>query len=403
MLRGGEMVTDQFDAERIVDAQRAGAVPPLGLSELCIGREDWLESVRHDLNFVSRGASKVRLVSAPWGGGKTHFLLMVKEEAIKMGFAVSHIELHSREAPFDRFEIVFPRLIRDVIFPRGDNLESVLDNWASSFPFYSAEDIARELRKVSPSLDFRAALRACLLHANGDLVTHRSILRDVAGWLGGDNLSLDLKRYGVYNPLKITNVGEMVGAFLKFIVQQGYKGMVVMLDEAEAITSLTQSKKRNEANQNIRKLLDNADENIGLYVMFATTPTFLNDPKRGARSYPALWSRIQNVFTPEMESVNTRSTIIPLKPLDENQFRVLAKKIMNIHSAAYSWQADNYISGQSVDVMIAKVTKQPEVLTIRMFIRTLVNLLDQVEHTKKANLFENLVVSLNIRNLTEVE
>lgn len=372
----------QFDCERIVDALRAGVVPPVHLGDLCIGRRQWLESVKYDLGFVARGASKVRFLSAPWGGGKTHFLLMARGEALTLGLVVSHVELNSREAPLDRFEIIFPKIIRGLLFPGGYNLESVLDTWATNFPYYSADEIGAELRRLSPSLDFRSALRACLTHAKGDVTAQRAMLRNVAGWLGGDSLNPELKKLGVYNSVKITNVSEIVGSFLRFIIQQEYKGLVVMLDEAEAVTSLTQSKRRTEANQNIRKLLDNTDENTGLYVIFATTPTFLADPIRGAKSYPALWSRIHNIAGPELEKISKRSIIIPLEPLELTELEELATKIITIHSRAYEWNTTEYVDVSSIKLFAARFVRECKDKMVRSFIRPLIYLLDQVEESK---------------------
>lgn len=372
----------QFDCERVVDALRAGVVPPVHLEEFCVGREQWLGSVKHDLEFVANGASKVRFLSAPWGGGKTHFLLMAREEASTIGLVVSHVELDSREAPLDRFEIIFPKIIRCLLFPGGYNLESALDTWAVNFPYYSIDEIAVELRRLSPCLDFRAALRACLTHAKGDPIAHRTMLRNVAGWLGGDSLNPELKKLGVYNSVKITNVSEIISSFLRFILQQGYKGIVVMLDEADAVTSLTQSRRRTEANQNIRKLLDNTDENIGLYVMFATTPLFLNDPVKGAKSYGALWSRIHHIVGPELERLSPRSVIIPLEPLGATELEEIATKVIMAHSHAYGWNPPAYMDNSCIKLFTARFLQESGDKTVRSFIRPLVYILDQVEESK---------------------
>lgn len=393
----------QFDAERIIDALRVGVVPPCHLSELSVGRRQWLESVRHDLQFVAGGASKVRLLSAPWGGGKTHFLAIVNEDALRLNFVVSYVELHSREAPLDRFEVVFPKLIRGLVFPGAATLESALDSWASQFPYYSAEEIGIELQNLSPSLDFRAALRSCLEHAKGDLAAHRVILRDVAGWLGGDRVSPELRRFGVYNPVGITNVTEIVGAFLRFIVHQGYGGLLVILDEAEAVTSLAQSTRRNEANQNIRKLLDNADEHVGLYVIFATTPTFLTDHSRGARSYPALWSRIRNVVSAGLEKASRRSIIIPLEPLDFGELEELATKGINIHSMAYEWDADKYIDDSTIRLYSTKFLQESRDKTVRSFIRGLVYLLDHMEEARDSSVFNSLVAQISFEDREDAQ
>lgn len=393
----------QFDAERIIDALRIGVVPPVHLDDICVGRNQWFNSVKHDLGFVAQGASKVRFISAPWGGGKTHFLLMVKVDALRLNFVVSHVELNSREAPLDRFEVIFPKMIRGLVFPGADNLESVLDTWATGFPYYSADEIGAELRRLSPSLDFRAALRACLMHAKGDLTTHRGILCNVAGWLGGDSLNPELKKFGVYNPVRITNVTEIVDSFLRFILHQGYKGMVVMLDEAEAVTSLTQSRRRNEANQNIRKLLDNTDEHVGLYVIFATTPSFLMDSARGAKSYPALWSRIHNIVSLGMEKASKRSIIIPLEPLKSAGLNEVAGKVIEIHSKAYEWNANHYIDNDNIKSFTTRFLKESKGKTVRSFIRTLIYLLDQLEETKDGSFLTSVIsqIKLEENEITE--
>lgn len=386
-----KQVLTRHDCERVIDALRAGVVPPVHLGEFCVGRKQWLESVRHDLRFVANGASKVRFLCAPWGGGKTHFLLMARNEALANGLVVSHVELNSREAPLDRFEIIFPTTIRGLIFPGGYNLESALDNWAASFPYYTVDEIGAELRRLSPSLDFRSALRACLTHAKGDPIAHRAMLRNVAGWLGGDSLHPELRKLGVYNSVKITNVSEVTGSFLRFILEQGCRGMVVMLDEAEAVTSLAQSKRRAEANQNIRRLLDNTDQHVGLYVMFATTPKFLNDPDKGAKSYPALWSRIRSVVGSGLQSASKRSIVIPLGPLTAEELVELADKVVEAHSCAYEWSATDYVDMGLIQLYTARFQAECDDKTVRSFVRPLVEILDQAEESKDHDSVGSLV------------
>ena len=356
----------QFDAMRIVEAYKVGVVPPCRLRELSIGRGLWLDSINDDLGHIAKGGSKVRFLAAPWGGGKTHFLLMLQENALKLNFIISYVELHSRDAPLDRFEVVFQRVIRGLTLPNGGTLESMLDSWASTFPYHSADEIGAELSRLSPSLDFRAALRACIMHSQGDLLMHREVLSNVAGWLQGDTVSPALKRMGVRNSIKITNVTEILGSFLIFIAQN-YAGLVIMLDEAEAVTSLTQSKRRDDANQNIRKLLDNTDAHKGMYILFATTPKFLQDPDRGAKSYPALWTRIRNVVSYELEMVSKRSPIIYLRPLNSEELKELAVKVVDIHSKAYEWDAFDYLNYQDIEVFMKKFTDTSANKSIRSF------------------------------------
>lgn len=392
-----------FEAEKIINALRDGVAPSSNLRELSVGRENWLDSVMHDLNVVVSGASRVRFLSAPWGGGKTHFLQLVKEGAVEHNFIVSYVVLHSREAPLDRFEIVFPKIMRGLIFPDGGGLESALDAWASNFTYYSEDEMGAELRRLSPSLDFRAALRACLSHCKGDALAHRQTLRDVAGWLQGDSLSPSLKKQGVHNTVKITNVAEILGAFLRFLVSEKYSGLVMMLDEAQAVTSLSQSKRRDEANQNLRKLLDNADEHIGLYIIFATTPQFLTDPSRGAKSYPALWSRIRDVVSSQLTKPSKRSLIIPLEPLSLPQLTDLGSKVSKIHSIAYEWNPYDYLDSEDIKQFVEKFTRESENPTVRSFIKPLVYILDRIEEAKEASLFDSLLDQIKFQENEDIE
>ncbi|GAG81724.1 unnamed protein product, partial [marine sediment metagenome] len=119
-----------FESEKILEALRKGVVPTHHLQRFSVGRNFWLDSIKSDLDFVRQGASKVRFLSAPYGGGKTHFLSLVKEEALKNRYVVSYVELHSREAPMDRFEIIFPKIMRGIVVSEDNKgLEHIFETW----------------------------------------------------------------------------------------------------------------------------------------------------------------------------------------------------------------------------------------------------------------------------------
>ena len=103
----------EFDAQRIIDSLRVGTVPTDQLKTLTVGRDDILTALRDDLDFIAAGGSKVRLISASYGGGKTHLLGLLSHAALNSNFLVSHVQLHAREAPFDQFEVIFSVLIRN--------------------------------------------------------------------------------------------------------------------------------------------------------------------------------------------------------------------------------------------------------------------------------------------------
>ena len=102
-------ILSSFEAEKLLGALRTGTVPVHHLELATAGRQFWLEAFDEDLAFVSQGGSKIRFISAHYGGGKTHFLNRIKKKALGKNFLVSYVELNSREAPMDKFETIFPK------------------------------------------------------------------------------------------------------------------------------------------------------------------------------------------------------------------------------------------------------------------------------------------------------
>ncbi|MFX0194901.1 MAG: BREX system ATP-binding domain-containing protein [Candidatus Hodarchaeota archaeon] len=378
-------IKEQFVAQQILECLRQGTVPKQYAPQVMIGRTFWLDALGEDMDFVANGASKIRFLSAPYGGGKSHFLSAVEQIAIEKHFLVADVELHSREAPLDRFEIIFPKIMRSLICSSGTNvLEIVFNKWLNSSQLYDRQAINQEVRAISQSLDFQAALRAFVEMADSSYPEDEQTKQAVLGWLCGDAISPILRKHThIRNKIAITNVSEIFGSFLRLVRRSGFSGVAILLDEAEAVTSLTQSRKRDEANQNIRKLLDNADSHEGLLIVFATTPSFLEDEKRGARSYPALWDRIKTVIkAPPCVQPNKRTLIIELEPPTKNELGKAAKFVLQLHSLAYAWGAASLFSDITLSKLVEKYLRTSPERVYRRFLRTLVGMLDSLEQAQ---------------------
>ncbi|MDI6734913.1 MAG: DUF2791 family P-loop domain-containing protein, partial [bacterium] len=116
-------------AYRIISALRKGTPPEEGVDLYSVGREQLLSYFNDKLiEIKDYGVSDVKLVSADWGHGKSHFLDLLRDLALKHNFVVSKVELHSREAPFDQLPIVTQRIMANIATPteRRNGLESLL-------------------------------------------------------------------------------------------------------------------------------------------------------------------------------------------------------------------------------------------------------------------------------------
>jgi len=385
------------EARKILEALKRGGVPKEYAELLAVGRKEWLSSVKEDLEFIAEGGSKTRFLVAPYGGGKTHFLTLVSNQAIKQDFVVSYVELQSREAPFDKFEVIFSKIIRQIITYEDAGVNHILNKWASTFPCYEANEISSELSRISPSLDLRNALRSYLHLASINTPEALRRRQDIIAWMQGDSLpSYVLKELGIRNKILITNVSDILSSFLSLLTSMGYHGLVLLLDEAEAITSLTISKKREAANENLRKLIDNTDDNKGLYILFATTPKFMNDPSKGAPSYPALWDRIRTVMSLPQAMINNRSIIMNLGPLTEHDLYLLGQNIIYIHGISWKWSATKVFSQDLLKTYVNKYKSSSPDGPIRPFLRTLIELLDIVQQNQDIITLNKIISELDL-------
>ena len=81
--------------------------------------------------------------------------------------------------------------------PDGRGIEHMLEDWARRFPYHSSQEAEANLRQIAPSLDFRAALRACLEYANTDSPDHRFRMQGILAWLQGYQVMSELKVKGM--------------------------------------------------------------------------------------------------------------------------------------------------------------------------------------------------------------
>jgi P-loop Domain of unknown function (DUF2791) len=324
---------DRKAAKLIVNALRRG-VPPRGQAlELTVGRDREIDYFSRKLDEVAEtGLSDVKFISAEIGGGKSHFLDILETLAKERNFVVSKVDLESRSTRFDHFEEVYRKLVGGIATEMhpNDGLTSILETWARQYQGATDTWIFAELRQI-PELP--AQLRSALLEYGKAVAKDEGVietLTDLISWISGEKVTAaQRKRLNVTAPIGRTNAAEMLRGLMGLFRVQGHSGFVVLLDEAESITSLMRVQDRNAANENIRSIIDGADENEGFYFVFATTPSFL-DPAaiKGAATYQALWRRISDPLAGRGRSLDR--VIIELPALTEAEYAMLAVRIKEI-------------------------------------------------------------------------
>lgn len=370
------------EAQEIVEAVRAGVVPRKRVGVYSVGRAKYQKALADDLAFVKDGGYKVRVLAGDWGYGKTHLLALFGEHALKEGFAVAHLELHAREAPLEKSELIVAGIIRNTIFPGGISLESYLRRWGETSELLDRQAIESWLQKTSPSLEFRAILRSVLASpASRD--SGSDLTADAVRWLAGGSATAALaKTTGIRGAIGPAVASDLLTSYIRFICASGSKGLILMLDEAEAITSLTRAQKRDDANQTLKRLLDNVDERTHFEIIFATTNKFLEDRERGARSYPALWERLRAALAASI--FNPRSTVLRLEPLSLPELFVLADTLQALHASAYRWSPS--LTKQHFKSLAHAIYGREQNGPPRRFVRAIVTALDLLEADSNASI-----------------
>lgn len=316
-------------AANIVAALKKGKPPHEYVGTFHVGYTPLLDYFRSKLDEVrDLGVSDVKFVNADFGRGKSHFLDLVRLLAFERGFVVSRVELHQREVPFDKLEIVIQRIIMNVSTAefRSNGFEKLLRKWAREQRGKSENELYAVLEDV-PMPQLRTYLVEFARAANVDPPAPRRII-ELLRWFRGEETPS--KRFN--------SVQEYLHSLTQFFRLIGYSGFVIMLDEAEAISSLTRGNRGSIANENIRQIIDNDQDSQGFYFVFASTPTFFAAPPGGqvrrgdpisVYSYPALRRRVENVLS-LMDPRSPDSVIVELPDLSDTDFLELAKKIRDL-------------------------------------------------------------------------
>jgi hypothetical protein len=321
-------------AEEITDADltalQAGQPPvsPELLQVMTLGREIWLDRFAQEClqDFIGAGGSKVKLLLGTAGTGKTHLLRCALLEAQRLGFAA--VWLSAREVRLHKL-VEFYRaiaatldgeaLVRGLCRQIGKNLQYpeyegnnlLFPQMCDKMDAVSARrEIQQTIRDFVNALDVLPCFKAFV----SGVLSYRMIhgredrLALALQWLVGEKLTRAQARdLFLLTSLKAGNARSWLNSLLKLLVASGQKGLVVVLDNLEALTEKDPETRRylytptavQDVYEVIRQILDDAELMSHLGLLLAGDSRLLEDDKRGLRSYDALWLRLQSGIVPD--------------------------------------------------------------------------------------------------------
>ncbi len=386
-------------AVQIVESLRKGIPPHRGVELYSVGNEKLMNGVRKQhLNGI-RDCGLIRFVSGSWGAGKTHLFRQLREAAFEAGCLVSTVELDTTSAALNKFQTVFASIIRQVATPSfysgqtkseaapfGIVLEEALI-WLGTGSRERIDEITGEhvavastslMRDHSIDIDFKKMIQhywETYVSESADVALIEQTRGEILQWFAGEGtVGSFRKRFGVSKLVAKENAKLMLQSLSGFVRLAGYEGLLILFDEAEQSYSVLRKAALKEAHNNLLSLINNIEALPGLFLIYATTPDFYNDPKHGIRTYGALAGRIGS---PEDRPPRALDTIWNLDAVETglDDYKVAAKKVREIYSKAYPDLSNELPSDDSLDSLVEHLHGQHSNFASVRFWRLLVSAL----------------------------
>lgn len=332
----------------MLSSLRDGTVPERGVELLTVGRDGWIRSLRQDLEDVAAGDKQVRLINGRYGDGKTHMMAVLRELALKSGFAVSFVTIKA-DVPLSRWDLLYKAIVLSIESDtsRGAGGLAAALNPTSPDPLIAGtfREKTRTIRSLT-SLNSSFA-KAAYGYATGQgvsLVDPMDDMLNYRAWLEGNAVSADTRRpLGLQTNIDKSNAYQMFSSLVVLLRHVGYRGFLLLLDEVESTLDQRESV-RAAAYDNLRSLIDRRELPAGAFVVCSITPDMLSDEERGIQSYEALWQRLRPVGGAG-RSVNYQSTIADLasSPLRTDDYKRLGERIRAVHGVAFDWDANSRV------------------------------------------------------------
>ena len=348
----------------IINSLKGGVVPRVGLPYVTVGREAEVRALLHDLDLVADGGASFRFLVGRYGSGKSFLLQTIRNHAMGRNFVVCDADL----SPERRLQggkgqglATYRELIRNLSTktrPDGGALTLVLDRWISGVqqdvamggisqddPAFAHEVEARimgtvsQLQELVHGYDFG---RLLTMYWRGHMEGDDEVKANVAKWFRGEYRTKGEARadLGVNIVISDDDWYDYLKLFAAFLVQAGYEGLVVLIDELVNLYKIPNAVSRQ---YNYEKILTMYNDTLQgrahhLGIIMSGTPQSIEDRRRGIYSYEALRSRLTQGRFAQEGLLDMLAPVIRLEPLTYEELLVLIEKLANIHAGYFGYE-----------------------------------------------------------------
>jgi hypothetical protein len=370
-------------------------VPERSLEVFAVGIDRQRTEIGRQLKLAAEGEGVFKFLRGGYGCGKTFMSRLALLDAQTQGFATSFVVVSDNDLHFYKFDDVYRKVVQELgtnTCPRGA-LSDILDRWIArveealiaggadeaspDFDQQVQQRMDQELASMTGGQapeDMARVLRTIFqLKQAGNLAEASALI----SWLSGsENVAASAKKAaGIKGDIGSREALDYLHGILEIVKAAGYRGLVIVIDEAETILRMRHDVRGKSLN-GIRQICDAADRYRGLLWVFTGTPDFF-DTNRGVAGLPPLYDRIK--FESKGGFVNPRQPQLELKPFDAPRLQEVALKLRQIYPTPDPTGLAARVTPQFIERLVARVTagfKGDVGVVPRQFLRQFINVLD---------------------------
>lgn len=397
----------------LMNSLSAGVVPRIGLEYVAVDRKEEIAALLQDLENISEAGAAFRFIVGRYGSGKSFLLQLIRNYAMERDFVVGDCDLSPErrltgtngQALGSYREIM--RNLSTKTRPEGGALAAILERWFSTVQAQVVKEtgmrpndhgfsevlegkileVVNNMEGMVHGFDFATVLKTYWqgYRANDDTMKDAALR-----WLRGEYSTKTEARnaLGVRVIIDDDSWYDYIKLFAKLISDIGYKGMLVLLDEAVNLYKITHRVSRESNYEKLLSLFNDIMQGKAEYLGFLVggTPQFVEDQRRGLYSYEALRSRLTESRFARDGLRDTSGPIIRLQTLSHEEIFVLLTRLMDVYAAHQ--KVNNNLTPQDLQAFMQEAAKRlgaEDLLTPREIVRDFISILNILRQNPQVN------------------
>ena len=386
------------EVEHVFESLRKGLVPERGIDTFAVGIDKQRNELHRQLDLVGNHEGSIKFLRGGYGCGKTFMARLALIDAQSRGFATSFVVVSDNDLRFHQFDDVYRKVMTELgtaSCPRGA-LGDVLDRWIGAveealinagvddqYPDFDEkvrarinEDLVSLTGGKAPEDFIRVIQTIFDLKQKGEIAEAGALI----SWLcGSGNVAASAKKAAqIKGDISGRDALHYLRGVLEIVKAAGYKGLVIVIDEAETILRMRKDSRHKSLN-GIRQIADAAGSYPGLLWLFTGTAEFF-DTRQGVAGLPPLHDRIRFITSGGFASM--RQAQLELKPFDAERLKAVALRLRELHPARDRFRLESAISEAFIHRLVSEVTtgfKGDVGVVPRQFLREFVTQMDLVD------------------------